>query len=76
MDDLLLKKMAQTILAHYGQIWIDRRLVADIATLAAKIRNGEKVTVAQVDLVLAELDEVPGYKEAQAQAMLAECLNR
>ena len=75
MDDLLLKKMAQTILAHYGQIWIDRRLVADIATLAAKIRNGEKVTVAEVDLVLAELDEVPGFKECQSRSLLSKCLN-
>jgi len=75
MDDVLLKKVARTVLAFHGEVWISRELAADIAMLAAKIRNGEKVTVAEVDLVLAELDEVPGFKECQSRSLLSKCLN-
>jgi hypothetical protein len=70
MNDALLKKLARTYLADAGDVYISKELAADIRTLAKRLREGGTVTLAEIDLVLAELETVPGYAEAESKAML------
>jgi hypothetical protein len=71
MDDLAVK-MARTIFAHHGELWIPKQLAADISMLANRMREGDKVTAAEVEVVMAELEASPGFSEWEAKELSAQ----
>jgi len=68
-DDLLIK-IARIVVAYHGELYLPRQLIAEIRELNARLRRGEKPTLAEINVVLNEVEATPGYAEWNARQML------